>query len=189
MARQTELLQRPNAVPVHIHFIPAQAVPGGNRMGVMIVVPALAKGEKRHPPAVGGKVFGDEAARTPAMGCGVHQPGGVQADHGAHEDAPHQERQSADGQQDQSQHDHGNVVIFRDPDVEFIFGKIRDVAGQGGGVMVHGLADQDPAHVRPPFAVNRRMRVALLRRKIDDECGAWPPRKWGRLQAPVWRRR
>ena len=27
--------------------------------------------------------------------------------------------------------------------------------------MVHGLAHQDPAHVRPPFAVDRRMRVAF----------------------------
>src|SRR4029077_3411280 len=33
--------------------------------------------------------------------------------------------------------------------------------GQRGGVMVHGLAHKDPAHMSPPFTVDGRMRVAV----------------------------
>ncbi len=56
----------------------------------------------------------------------------------------------------------GHVMIFRDPDVKFVFGEIGDVAGQSGRVVMHGLAHQDPAHVGPPLAVARRMRIAIL---------------------------
>ena len=53
-------------------------------------------------------------------------------------------------------------MIFGDPDVEFVFGEVGDVARERGGVVVHGLAHQNPAHVRPPFAVHRRMRIAFF---------------------------
>src|ERR1700733_6106400 len=53
-------------------------------------------------------------------------------------------------------------MIFRDPDMEFVFGEIRDITRQRGGVVMHGFASQNPAHVRPPLAVDGRMRVAFL---------------------------
>src|SRR5581483_5081887 len=40
--------------------------------------------------------------------------------------------------------------------------EVGNVLRQGGGVVVHGLAGQDPAHVRPPLAVNRRGGVAFV---------------------------
>ncbi len=55
-----------------------------------------------------------------------------------------------------------NVVIFRDPDVEFILGEVGNVTGESGRVVVHRLAHENPSHVRPPLAVDRRMRIAFL---------------------------
>ena len=57
-------------------------------------------------------------------------------------------------------------MIFGDPDVKLVFGQVRDIAGQRGGVVVHGFAGENPAHVGPPFAINRRMRIAFLVRKL-----------------------
>ena len=72
-------------------------------MRMMIVVPALAEGEKSDKPVVGGKIAGREAARAPEVGDRVHHPGGMQADDGAQEDSPKQERQPADGEQHELQ--------------------------------------------------------------------------------------
>src|SRR5579863_3812301 len=46
--------------------------------------------------------------------------------------------------------------------MKFVFGQVGSVARQGGGVVVHGLAHKDPAHVSPPFAFDWRMRIAFL---------------------------
>src|SRR5467141_671215 len=99
MPGQSEFLQRPDAVPVHIDFVPFQAVPRGNRMRMMIVVPAFTKGYKGHQQVVGGEVFGREAPRSPQMCDRVHHPGGVQSDNDASEHSPQQPRQSANRKQ------------------------------------------------------------------------------------------
>ena len=161
-----DFFQRPDDVPVEINFIPGQAVARGNRMRVMIVVPAFAPGDQRDPPAIGGKIAGLKAARAPAVRGGIHQPGGVQADNRAQENSPQDERDAADGEQNQAENDHRHVMIFGDPDVEFIFGEVGDVTRERGGVMVHGFARQNPAHVRPPGAVHGRMRIAFLIGKL-----------------------
>src|ERR1700677_5240327 len=53
-----------------------------------------------------------------------------------------------------------------DPNVELVFSEVRNVSRQGGGVVMHGLAGEDPTHVRPPFAVNRGMWVAVYVGKL-----------------------
>src|SRR6266516_1753450 len=40
---QTQKLQRADTIPVDVNFVPCQAVSGGARMCVMVVVPALTK--------------------------------------------------------------------------------------------------------------------------------------------------
>ena len=57
-------------------------------------------------------------------------------------------------------------MIFCDPDVELVFGEVGDVPGQRGRVMVHRLAHEDPAHVRPPLAVDGGMGIAILVREL-----------------------
>ena len=51
-----------DAVPVGIELVPGQAVTRGLRMGVVVVVPALAKGEQSDPEAVAGGVAGGKPA-------------------------------------------------------------------------------------------------------------------------------
>ena len=46
--------------------------------------------------------------------------------------------------------------------MKFILSEVGNVARQRGRVMVHRLAHENPSHVRPPLALDRRMRVAVL---------------------------
>ena len=99
LAPSPSFLQHPDAVPVEVDFIPRQAVARGNRMRMVIVVPAFAPGEERHPPAIRGKIARLKAARAPRVRRRIHQPGRMQANHGAQEDAPEHEREAADREQ------------------------------------------------------------------------------------------
>ncbi len=74
----------------------------GARVGVVIVVPAFAKGQERDPPVVGGIIGGRKAATAPGVGGRVDQPGAMQFHCGSQEDAPSheaggQEYAAADG--------------------------------------------------------------------------------------------
>ncbi len=55
-----------------IQLIPGQAVAGGCRVGVVVVVPAFAEGEQGDPPVVARIVACGEAAASPHVGCGIH---------------------------------------------------------------------------------------------------------------------
>ena len=52
-------------------------------------------------------------------------------------------------------------MILAQPDVEAAALQIGNVAGQGLGLRVQRIAPDDPAHVRPPAAFARGVRVAL----------------------------
>ena len=52
---------------------------GRARMRVMIVVPAFAKCQQRHPPTVGRIVVRNKAARAPQMRRRINQPGEMEA--------------------------------------------------------------------------------------------------------------
>src|SRR5216117_2345669 len=124
MTREAELLERPDAIPIQINFIPCDAMPGRNRMRMMIIMPAFAKGEDRDPPVVGGEIVSDKAARAPSVGDGVHHPGAVQAHYGADENSPQQKWQTAQDQQHKPKHDHRDIVIFSNPHMKLVFGEV-----------------------------------------------------------------
>src|ERR1700722_12796524 len=65
-----------------------------------------------------------------------------------------------------------------DPNVELVFGQVWNISRQGGGVVMHRFASKDPTHVRPPFAVNRRMRVAVYVRKLVVDAVGGHPENW-----------
>src|SRR5712692_7838888 len=50
--------------------------------------------------------------------------------------------------------------------MEFAFSQVGNIAGQRSRIMMHGLAGEDPAHVGPPFAIEGRMWIAFLIRKL-----------------------
>jgi hypothetical protein len=43
MGSKSELLENPNGVPIEVDFIPLQPVSGRNRVGVMVVMPAISE--------------------------------------------------------------------------------------------------------------------------------------------------
>src|SRR5690348_8634066 len=85
VAGQTELLERPYSIPVKVYLIPLEAMPGGNRMSMVVVMPAFPKRHNCHPPTICGKVTRGKAARTPAVSRRINQPGAMQAEHCAQE--------------------------------------------------------------------------------------------------------
>jgi len=166
VVRQAELLKRPDTVPVEVNLVPFQAVARADGMRMMIVMPALSPREEGDPPTVGGVIAGNEAARAPGVRGGIHEPCGMQANDGAQENSPKQKRETADREQDDSEGDHGHVIVFRDPDVELVLGEVGDVASERGRVVVHGLAHENPAHVGPPLSIHGRVRIAFVVGKL-----------------------
>jgi len=74
---------------------------------------------------------------------------------------PEDEGKSADGEKNYAQDADWNVVIFRDPDVKFIFREVGDVTRERGRIVVHGL----PTRIQPcapTISVDRRVRIAIL---------------------------
>src|SRR5208283_2296334 len=80
--------EKPNLDPADIELVPGKAVASRGRMRVVVIVPAFAKREQRHPPAVAGTVARREAALAPHMCGGVHEPGGVEPKSDAEEHHP-----------------------------------------------------------------------------------------------------
>ena len=60
--------------------------------GVVIVVPAFAVGDDRHPPVVAALVGRFVILVAPDVAGGIHEPGGVQHKHQANEDPIDHER-------------------------------------------------------------------------------------------------
>ena len=56
----------------------------------------------------------------------------------------------------------GHPVIVVQPDIEAVLGQIGRVLGHSAGVVMLGFAQQNPAHVRPPAAIARGVRIAGL---------------------------
>jgi len=59
---ETKKAKGGDAVPVGIELVPGEAVTGGLRVSVVVVVPAFAKGEQRDPETVARGVGCGEAA-------------------------------------------------------------------------------------------------------------------------------
>ena len=61
---------------------------------MVVVMPALPKGQEPHPPAIAGEVWGVEIAVANGVGGRVHQPGHVINDHQAQRDCPEHQAQA-----------------------------------------------------------------------------------------------
>ena len=102
---QPEEFQNVHQNPRVVEFIPLQAVPRRSRMRVVIVVPAFAERDQRHPPGIARIVAGFKAPRSPHVRGRIYQPRGMQPDHRPQENAPKDHRPAADRkQQPREQH-------------------------------------------------------------------------------------
>ena len=96
------------------------------------------------------------------MGSGVHQPGGVEAEDGAKEDAPEEIWPSAEDQEKQAEGGDGDPMPAAYPDVEFVFAKVGDVREECGRIVMYGLASQQPAYVGPEAAIVGGVGIAFF---------------------------
>jgi len=90
----------------------------------MVIVPAFSKGQQSYPEAVFRIIVSEKSLRTPHVSSRVYQPGSMESDGDAKEDAPHYKRQSTDGHQDQTHQDRGHPMPFADEGVKLVFAKI-----------------------------------------------------------------
>ena len=109
---------------------------------------------------------GLKAARTPNMRGRVNEPRRVKTHDGAQENTPQQEGQSADSEKHEPEDNRWHKMVFRDPDVKLVLRQVGDVAVEGRSVLAQSIANQNPAHMRPPLAIARRVRVAFLIREL-----------------------
>ena len=130
-------------------------------MRMMVVVPALAKGEQGDPPTVARIFAGFKAPPAPHMRGRVHQPGRVQPDRYPHKDSPQQDTPTAEGEHQDGEHDQWHVIETVEQNVESIFDQVGRVSLEGRLIMILGSATQDPTHVRPPAAIARRVWIAV----------------------------
>lgn len=171
---QAEFFHDPDAVVVDIELVPGEAVAGADGVGVVVVVPSFAAGEQGDPPGVARVIFSFEAARTEEVGSGVDQPGGVQAEGDAEECSPEnhgdcsvndvaggREGSAEDKLRDASDGE-WKPVVLGEPDVALIAGKVGGVAAEESCFRVKGATGDDPTCVRPPCAVARSVRVAIV---------------------------
>src|SRR3569833_2324539 len=139
-------------------------------MSVVVVMPALAAGEQRDPPAVAGVVAGFEAAAAPEVRGGVYEPGGMQAEGDAEEDSPEDHAESispsapdpATGEQEDAADGDGEPMVLAEPDVELVAIEIGAVALEDVGLRVERFAEEDPAGMRPPSAFAGGVGVAFV---------------------------
>lgn len=94
---------------------------------MVAVVPPFPGSDQGDEPVVTGVVWSSETATAPHVRCGVDEPSRVQAHDYTEEYSPQHKRNSADGKQQDSQHDHGNPVIVIQPDIEMMFCEIGRV--------------------------------------------------------------
>ena len=132
------------------------------RVRVVIVVPAFAEGHQRDPPVVARIVAGGKAARSPHVGGGVDQPSGMQADDDAQAKFPRRPSSKppmATGSRPAAHREPSDNCSAR---YRTVLGQIGRVLRHQAGVVVVGFAQEDPAAVRPPGSVVRRVRIARL---------------------------
>ena len=61
--------------------------------------------------------------------------------------------------------------------------QIGSILRHGFGVVVIALAEHEPANMRPPGAVTRRMRIALLIRILMMNAMRGNPENWATFQS------
>jgi hypothetical protein len=184
---EADFAEDPDAVVVDVELVPGEAVAGADGMGVVVVVPAFAAGEKSDPPVIAGVVLSLEAALAPEVGGGVDEPSGVEADGDAEEGSPEDHAHCADDvmagtgngcakdELEDASDDQGNIVVFAEPDVDGVLGEVGGVTAEQGGFGVKGATGEDPAGVGPPGAVVRSVGIAfLIGVLMMDAMGGYP---------------
>src|ERR1700757_105832 len=100
------------------------------------------------------------------MRARVDDPRRMQSYYGPQKSAPQYQAESTDREQHESQNNRWSEMPLRQPDVKFVFGQIGDVALERCNVLAVGIAHQDPARIRPPLAIARRVRITVLVREL-----------------------
>ena len=65
LPREPDAMERVDAEPIDIQLVPGEAVADAAWIGVVVVMPALAKRQQGYPPVVGRIVAGSESGGCP----------------------------------------------------------------------------------------------------------------------------
>ena len=186
---QAEGLQHADANPVDVELVPGQAVARRRRVGVVVVVPALAERQQRHPPVVASNRRASRSGASPTGAspsspatwragrrwCGRRCPTARTAC---------RRTPAGRGRATRLRHPvpRGSARRGTDP--------CRDPARSASRIAVSWcmrLAEQDPAHVRPQARRRAACAGRLRDRSAGGGCDASRPRRSGRPRARACR--
>src|SRR5262249_51407840 len=107
---KSKFLQRPDAVPVDVYFVPGQPLARRRRMRMMVVVPAFPPTYQRHPPVIARIVGRLEAATAPGVRGRVYKKSRVPGVDDSQADPPQDELPAPGPIQDSEQNKRRNEV-------------------------------------------------------------------------------
>ena len=128
----------------------------------MVVVPALTKGQQRHPKAVPGIIVSAKAPSSPHMRGGVDEPGGVEPNDRTKEDAPENPTPPAHEIKQTGQYRDRHPMPAADPHLEAVFTQLGHIWQKLRDILLHGLTGENPAHMGPKTTIMGRMWIALF---------------------------
>ena len=143
---EAEPLSQPEQVVARVDLPPAEALGGGARRPVMIVVPALAHREEREEEAVARVVGRREHAAAEEVHDAVDREGAVPEEDGREEVAVEEADRSETEIQRDAVEDGREVLVLVEP---YELGVLREVR-HAGVVRLLVVRREDPADVRPP---------------------------------------
>lgn len=159
LRRQAQRLQEPDSHPGHIDLPPPQTMTGRVLECVVIVVPALPVGKQGNPPAIRGAIAGVITAVTKQVRSTVYQPGTVEDCHNPNENTPYHKGPTAKVIEQKPQHDlnwdEGNIQKA----VNWV---AANITGEPGNFVSNWEFAKHPAHMTPPKALCRIMRILGL---------------------------
>mmetsp|Transcript_24539 Transcript_24539/g.61389 ORF Transcript_24539/g.61389 Transcript_24539/m.61389 type:complete len:284 (+) Transcript_24539:389-1240(+) len=158
--RQPEEIQNLNGVPREVDLPPLQPVPARALERMVVVVPTLAEGQNADHPIVHRVASGVPVLEPPDVADRVHGPSDVPDPDHAEEEAPKDARQAPERvQADDRQGDCVQGIGLLEEAVEPLTRQVRGILLVGPHP--RALRVEQPPHVRPPEAVERRVHVVL----------------------------
>ena len=88
LPRKPNTVERADAEPVDVEFIPGEAVADAPWIGVVVIMPALSQTQQRYRPLIPASIIGVERALAEGVTDRIDAPGGVAGKKHAYHPSP-----------------------------------------------------------------------------------------------------
>src|SRR2546425_1579221 len=163
---QPQNAQRLDKTEDRVELPKSQAMPGGSREPMVVIMPSLSIRNERHPPTVRRKVVRIKIPVPKRVTGRVYQPGGVIRQHQPDKHPPEHERPSAQGVEQQRQGKTQRKIHVPEKPIESNSLQVRCVPLDHPLAPLLGRRPEHPEDMGPPEAVASAVWVSVLVRKV-----------------------